>query len=82
MLVENALREALLLPQLKPIEEEQNLIFDFTLDKDLVQTLYPVVNSPESIRFKGELSSKSGFPKQYLIYPIWRIKAIVLMNFQ
>ena len=41
----------------------QNLIFDFTLDKDLVKALYPVVNSPENIRFKGELSAQSGVSK-------------------
>ncbi len=85
LLVENALREALLLPQLKPMEEEQNLIFDFTLDKDLVQALYPVVSSPESIRFKGELSSKSGvsnatFDLPYLAYKGYRFDAISLSS--
>ena len=83
LLVENALREALLLPQLKPMEEEQNLIFDFTLDKDLVQALYPVVSSPESIRFKGELSSKSGVSKAtfdlpYLAYKGYRFDELSL----
>jgi hypothetical protein len=83
LLVENALREALLLPQLKPMEKEQNLIFDFTLDKDLVQALYPVVNSPESIRFKGKLSSKSGVSKAtfdlpYLAYKGYRFDELSL----
>ena len=83
ILVENAFREVMLLPQLKSMGEEQNLIFDFTLDKDLVQALYPAVTSPESIRFQGELSSKPGvsnasFDLPYLAYKGYRFDAISL----
>ena len=49
----------------------------------MVQALYPVVSSPESIRFKGELSSKSGISKAtfdlpYLAYKGYRFDELSL----
>ena len=81
LLIENALREAFLLPKRGQPNENENLIFDFTLDKEVVKALYPKVVAPENIRFKGELSAQQEqsnfeFDLPYIAYLGYRFQDI------
>ena len=85
LLAENALREALLLPQRKKIDRKENIIFDFTLNKELVKALYPGVNTPNNIRFNGEFSSDPGVSKfkfelPYIGYNNYRFEGLSLTS--
>ena len=59
-LIENSIREALLLPITSPLARNQNLVFDFTLDKNILTALYPGIDTQKNIQFSGELSTSIG----------------------
>lgn len=60
MLLEGAIREALLLPQKSSFKTAEQFTFDLDLNKKALQALYPAVETPNNIRLKGDISSKKG----------------------
>lgn len=60
MLLEGAIREALLLPQKNSYKTAEQFTFDLDLNKKTLQALYPAVETPNNIRLKGDISAKKG----------------------
>jgi hypothetical protein len=60
MLLEEAIREALLLPQKNSFETAEQFTFDLDLNKKTLQALYPGLETPNNIRLKGDISAKKG----------------------
>ena len=60
MLLEGAIREALLLPQKNSFKTAEQFTFDLDLNKKTLQALYPAVETPNNIRLKGDISAKKG----------------------
>ncbi len=60
MLLEGAIREALLLPQKSSFKTAEQFTFDLDLNKKALQALYPAVETPNNIRLKGDISAKKG----------------------
>ena len=82
-LLEGAIREALLLPQMRSIDIAEQ--FDFTLDlnKKTLQALYPAVETPNNIVLKGEVSALEGasslsFDLPYIVLEGYTIEGLSL----
>jgi len=83
LLLEGAIREALLLPQISDIDTAEQ--FDFTLDlnKKTLQALYPAVETPNNIVLNGKVSAQEGassllFDLPYIVFRGYAIEGLSL----
>ena len=60
LLLEGAIREALLLPRKNNFETVEQFTFDLDLNKKTLQALYPAIETPNDISLNGDISTKEG----------------------
>ena len=63
----------------------QNLVFDFTLDKNILTALYPGIDTQKNIQFSGELSTSIGissfdFALPFIAYKGYQFEDISLTS--
>ena len=83
MLLEGAIREALLLPQKNNFETAEQFTFDLDLNKKTLQALYPAVETPNNIRLKGDISTKKGISNflidlPYIVFKGYTVEGLLL----
>ena len=83
ILLEGAIREALLLPQKNSFETVEQFTFDLNLNKKTLQALYPAVETPNDIRLKGDISAKEGassfsFDLPYIVFEGYTVEGLSL----
>jgi hypothetical protein len=86
MLLEGAIREALLLPQKNNFETAEQFTFDLDLNKKTLQALYPAVETPNNIRLKGDISAKKGISNflidlPYIVFKGYTVEGLSLKTF-
>lgn len=85
LLLEGAIREALLLPQKHSFETVEQFAFDLDLNKKTLQALYPAIETPNNIRIKGDISSRKGassfsFDLPYIVFQGYTVQGLSLKS--
>ena len=85
LLLEGAIREALLLPQKNKFETAEQFVFDLELNKRTLQALYPAIETPNNIRLKGDISSREGassfsFDLPYIVFQGYTVDGLSLTS--
>ena len=83
MLLEGAIREALLLPQKNSYKTAEQFTFNLDLNKKTLQALYPAVETPNNIRLKGDISAKKGVSNfsielPYIVFKGYTVEGLFL----
>ena len=83
ILLEGAIREALLLPQKNSFATAEQFRFGLDLNKKTLQALYPAVETPNNIRLKGDISTKEGassfsFDLPYIVFEGYTVEGLSL----
>lgn len=86
LLIEGAIREALLLPQKNSVETAEQFTFDLDLNKKTLQALYPAIETPNNIRLKGDISAKEGassfsFDLPYIVFEGYVVEGLSLKTY-
>jgi hypothetical protein len=86
MLLERAIREALLLPQKNNFETAEQFTFDLDLNKKTLQALYPALETPNNIHLKGDISAKKGISNflidlPYIVFKGYTVEGLSLKTF-
>ncbi|MGB1448322.1 MAG: translocation/assembly module TamB domain-containing protein [Flavobacteriaceae bacterium] len=84
-IVENALREAVLLPIKTPTSRKEQFTFELAFNTKTLQALYPAIDTPDNITLKGEISTVKGassfsFDLPFISYQGYDIKGLSIVT--